>query len=115
MEDDDQLRDMLAQLLEGENYDVITSVNGEDATRILETNQVDLIITDIIMPEKDGMKLIMDLRKQYPSLRIIAISGGGRHIAPQNPLHIAKKLGAQYILTKPFELRELLGAVRDLV
>ncbi len=115
VEDDDQLRDMLAQLLEGENYEVITSINGEEAMRILALHQVDLIITDIIMPEKDGVGLIMDLRKDYPNLQIIATSGGARHIDPQDPLHIAKKLGAHYTVTKPFKLNDLLGAVRELL
>lgn len=115
VDDDSQLRTMLKQLLEGNNYDVIDSGDGEEALRILKKDKFNLIITDLIMPEKDGMSLILELRRDYPEMQIIAISGGARHIDPQNPLQIAKKLGAQYTLTKPFKLSELLEAVRKLV
>jgi len=115
VDDDEQLREMLKQALEKEEYEVVGSDNGEDAIRILRKNQIDLIITDIIMPEKDGMSLILELRRNYPDLQIIAISGGARHIDPQNPLNIAKKLGAHFTFTKPFKLNDLLGAVRELV
>jgi DNA-binding response OmpR family regulator len=115
VEDDHQLREMLKQLLEGENYEVIESNDGEAAMRILQGTKVDLIISDIIMPEKDGVSLIRDLRKNYPELKIIAVSGGSRHIDPQNPLRIVEKLGANITLTKPFKLSELLAAVRELL
>jgi CheY-like chemotaxis protein len=114
-EDDDQLREMLAQMLEQEEYEVVGSDNGEDAIRILRQSPFDLLITDIIMPQKDGTRLIMEIRKEFPNLQIIAISGGARHIDPQNPLLIAKKLGANLTFTKPFKLYDLLGAVRELV
>lgn len=114
-EDDEQLREMLRQALEKENYEVVGSKNGEEAIRILKQMPVDLLITDIIMPQKDGTSLIMDIRKDFPDLQVIAISGGARFIDPQNPLHIAKKLGAQITFTKPFKISELLDAVRKLV
>lgn len=115
VEDDEQLREMLTQVLERENYHVFGSSNGEEAIRILKQSQIDLLITDIIMPQKDGTRLIMEIRKDFPDLQIIAISGGARHIDPQNPLLIAKKLGAHVTFAKPFKLNELLGAVRELV
>ena len=115
VEDDEQLREMLTQVLERENYEVLGSRDGEEAIRVLRHSRIDLLITDIIMPQKDGTRLIMETRKDFPDLQIIAISGGARHIDPQNPLHIAKKLGAQVTLTKPFKLKDLLGAVRELV
>lgn len=115
VEDDHQLREMLTQFLEAENYEVINSNNGEEAIRILKKTKIDLIITDIIMPEKDGVSLIRDLRKNYPDLKIIAVSGGSRHIDPQNPLKIVEKLGAHLTLAKPFKLSELLEAVQELI
>lgn len=115
VEDDDQLRDMLTQMFEREEYEVVGSENGEEAIRVLRQSPVDLLVTDIIMPQIDGTRLIMEIRKEYPNLKIIAISGGSRHIDPQNPLHIAKKLGAKFTFTKPFRLSDLLGAVRKLV
>jgi CheY-like chemotaxis protein len=115
VEDDQQLREMLKQLLEREKYEVLDSSDGAEAVKILRKVKVDLIITDIIMPEMDGVGLIRDLRKDHPNLNIIAVSGGSRHIDPQNPLKIAEKLGVSHTFTKPFKLTELLGAVRELV
>lgn len=115
VEDDVQLREMLKQVLELQNYEVVESNDGEDAIQVLKQSPFDLVITDIIMPQKDGTGLIMEIRKSYPDLQIIAISGGARHIDPQNPLHIAKMLGANQTFTKPFKIKELLGAVRELV
>lgn len=115
VEDDEQLREMLKQALEREDYEVVDSNNGEEAIRLLKQSSVDLLITDIIMPQKDGTRLIMEIRRDFPDLQIIAISGGARHIDPQNPLHIAKKLGAQFTFTKPFKISEFLEAIRKLV
>jgi CheY-like chemotaxis protein len=115
VDDDEQLREMLKQVLEGEEYEVVGSDNGEEAIRILRQSPIDLLITDIIMPKKDGTGLIMEIRKDFPDLQIIAISGGARHIDAQNPLQIAKKLGAHFTFTKPFKLEDLLGAVRELI
>ena len=102
VEDDNQLREMLKQILEREDYEVTESNDGEEAVRHLKESSFDLVITDIIMPHKDGTGLIMEIRKDFPEMQIIAISGGARHIDPQNPLNIAKKLGANQTLTKPF-------------
>lgn len=66
------------------------------------------------MPEKEGIETIMDLKRDFSDVKIIAISGGGR-IDPEEYLHMAEKLGAQRTLTKPFELKELLEAVRELL
>ena len=115
VEDDQQMREMLKQYLESEEYEVIDSHDGSEAVKILRETNVDLIITDIIMPEIDGVGLIRNLRREYPNLNIIAISGGSRHIDPQNPLKIVEKLGVTHTFTKPFKLTELLGAVRELV
>lgn len=114
VDDDQQLRDMLRQFLDWEGFDVIESSDGEKALRILHEYKVDIMITDIIMPEKDGISLVRDLRKQYPDLKIIAISGGSRHIDPQNPLKIVEKMGVDRTFTKPFQLSELLDAVKEL-
>lgn len=115
VEDDVQLREMLKLVLEREDYEVVESDNGDDAILYLQHSHCDLIITDIIMPQKDGTGLIMEIRKNFPDMQIIAISGGARHIDPQNPLQIAKMLGANQTFTKPFKIRDLLEAVQELV
>jgi DNA-binding response OmpR family regulator len=113
VEDDQQFRNVLIQLFQRENYDVTGCSDGTEATKILKDEMFDVVITDIIMPKKDGMSLIVDLRRNRPNMRIIAISGGGRQIDPLNPLKIAQKVGAEYTFTKPFKLKELLGVVKS--
>ena len=102
-------------MFEREGFGVVGSSNGEEAMRLIRRSPVDLLITDIIMPQKDGTGLILEVRRDFPNLKIIAISGGARHIDPQNPLQIAKSLGANLTFTKPFKLTDLLGAARELV
>jgi DNA-binding response OmpR family regulator len=114
IDDDEQVLTMLQQLLEREGYEVITAPDGKAGMRLFREEGADLIITDILMPEKDGLETIIELRKDYPDVRIMAISGGGE-IEPRFYLHFANEFGALSILTKPFEREELLAAVRELL
>lgn len=114
IDDDAQILKMLRQILERESYDVTEAFNGKQGLRLYRENPTDLVITDIIMPEKEGIEIIIELKRDYPDVKIIAISGGGR-INPEDYLDIAKKLGAHRIFTKPVERKELLNAVRELL
>ena len=86
----------------------------EDGKTIIEKNKPDLVITDIIMPEKEGLETILELRKNHPGLKIIAISGGGR-IGPQGYLPSAKYLGADMVFQKPLVPKEFSAAVAKLL
>lgn len=114
IDDDAQILKMLRQILERESYDVTEAFNGKQGLRLYRENPTDLVITDIIMPEKEGIEIIIELKRDYPDVKIIAISGGGR-INPEDYLDIAKKLGAHRIFTKPVERKKLLNAVRELL
>ena len=78
IDDDFLVRDMLERLVRKACYDVETAENGVHAMRVHRENPVDLVITDIIMPEKEGLETITELRNSFPAVKIIAISGGGR-------------------------------------
>ncbi len=115
VEDDDQIRTLIKKMLEGEKtYSVTEAENGEKAIRLAKKTEFDLIITDIIMPEKEGIETIKEIREIYPMIKIIAISGGGR-IGPYDYLDLAKRLGAKKVLEKPFDLKEMLVAVKELL
>ena len=114
IEDDNEVRDYLESVLSRVGYDVKGACNGKDGVAIYQKNPVDLVITDIIMPEKDGIETIMDLKRTNSDLKIIAISGGGR-AEPENYLHSAKLIGANLTLKKPFTNEEMLQAVRKLL
>jgi len=110
IDDEPQIRNMLKDLFEDEGYDVVTAEDGDIGLRLYREQAADLIITDLIMPEKEGIEVIREIRKDNPETKIIAISGGGR-IGPQNYLTFAQKFGAHLAFRKPVESVELLNAV----
>jgi len=114
IDDDLQIREMLTKFSERAEYEVLAAPDGKAALKLHSANPVDLIITDIVMPEEDGLETIMELRRRFPEVKIIAISGGGK-IEANKYLDIAKVMGAQRAFSKPFELAELLEAIRELL
>jgi DNA-binding NtrC family response regulator len=114
IEDDIDLRKFLSRLLERENHFILEAENGIEAATILTSLKPDLVITDIIMPEQDGIGTINMLRDKYPEMKIIAISGGG-NILGADYLEIARKLGAHYTFAKPFDNKQLVVKVRELL
>ncbi len=114
IEDDNEVRDYLERVLSRDGFEVIGAANGKEGVALFQQTPADLVITDIIMPEKDGIETIMDLKRQNPGLKIIAISGGGR-AEPENYLHSAKLIGASRTLKKPFTNDAMLQAVRELL
>ena len=114
IDDDPQARALLRQALERAGHTVLEAADGQEGLQYYRASPTDLIITDILMPEREGLETIMALRKEFPDVKIIAISGGGR-AGRLDFLDIAARLGAQRTFRKPFNLRELLAAVREVV
>jgi CheY-like chemotaxis protein len=114
IDDDDQFRTMLRQLIERNRHEVKEASGGKEGIKLYREDPTDLIITDLIMPGKDGIETIQELKKEFPDVKIIAVSGGGR-LGPQDYLHLAKMLGAQRTLTKPINLPELLKTIEELL
>ena len=111
VDDEAQIRTMLTQMLELEGYTVHTAENGEEGLTLVGRFAFDLVITDMIMPVKDGLKFIMELIRDYPELKILAISGGGA-IKAERYLTMAGYLGDIATLEKPFKREVLLDLVR---
>jgi len=111
IEDDEIMNSMIVQLLSEAGYEAVGSENGSRGLALLETRPFDLIITDIIMPEKEGLETIFAIRKRNKSLPIIAVSGGGK-LGPEHYLHLAKHFGAEFTFQKPFQNELFLNAVR---
>jgi DNA-binding response OmpR family regulator len=112
IDDEAVIRDLLLKILEREGYETITATDGKDGIRIFRENPTDLIITDLIMPEKEGIETIMELRRDFKDVKVIAMSGGGK-VDPETYLHIAKTIGAIGTIAKPFDLKELLKTVQE--
>lgn len=110
IDDDEGVRTLLARILEIGSHSVLEADNGRKALGLLATHAVDMVITDIIMPDMEGIEIIMRLRRTHPHLPIIAISGGAR-ISANDHLTMARKLGADLTLCKPVSPAELLEAV----
>ena len=110
VDDEPLICEMLDVFLSRAGHDVCTASNGEEATKVVKKTEIDLVITDIVMPERDGIETIIQLRKDYPDLSIIAISGGPR-VGNCDFLAMAGKLGACETLHKPLDSDQLLLAV----
>jgi len=117
IEDDPLAQEWLKSLLERQGYRVLTASDGQEGFEIFCDEHADLVITDIVMPVKDGIEAITDLRRRNPAVKIIAISGGERRPSDmsRNYLHSAKLLGADRALQKPIANDTLLSAVRKLL
>lgn len=114
VDDEPEIREMLEMMLGKAGYDTETVANGEEAVNKCKMKCYDLLITDVVMPEKDGVATMLELRDLCPEVKIIAMSGGGV-IPPETYLEVAAKLGASKTFTKPLDTRELLNAVRELI
>ncbi len=114
MDDDEQVLSLLARSVELAGFAAVTAVNGREGQRLLEKQPFDLVITDLIMPEREGMETISYIKKHFPAVNIIAISGGGR-IGPETYLPAALELGADMAFAKPFSVDDLLATVRKLL
>jgi CheY-like chemotaxis protein len=114
IDDEPSILLMIKKMLEKAGHVVDMALNGNEGLQLFEKNKPDLLITDIIMPEKEGLETIVELRKKYPDLKIIAISGGGR-ISADGYLPGAKLLGANMVFQKPLIQKEFIEAVDSLV
>jgi CheY-like chemotaxis protein len=114
VEDEKELREMLSVSLTRRKYTVLEAENGKDAIAHFKPSITDLVVTDLIMPEEDGLKVIMKLRELKPSIKIIAISGGGK-AGPGSYLNLAKALGADAIYSKPFSINDLVSKIEELL
>ena len=114
IDDDELVRVTLRRALEGADFEVVEASNGDEGIRSYDAEPIDVVVTDLVMPEKEGIETIIELRRRDPEVKIVAISGASR-IAGNEYLNVATKFGADRVLAKPFRPKALLEAVRDLL
>lgn len=109
IEDDDLIRRVIVTALEKIGHQVIDAPNGRAGLKIIRAQRLDLVITDVVMPEQDGLEVMMVMKREFPSTPLIAISGAAQNA----PLYLgfASKLGATHVLAKPFTLADLFKTV----
>ena len=110
VDDNLMMRKLIRNLFHEDNFVIEEATNGIEGLEIIKQHPVDLIITDIIMPKMEGLELIMNLRRDFPNIKIIAISGGKPYY-----LYMAKKLGIEGIFTKPLNHQVFLKAVKKVI
>jgi len=110
IDDDPWVVKIFQQILEAEGHKITTAANGQEGLNQFRQAQTDLVITDMVMPIKDGLKLIMELEREFPNVPVIAISGGGI-IDAERYLTLAESIGTKRTLTKPISKQELVDAV----
>lgn len=114
VDDVEGVRDSLGRHLEKAGFEVAVAADGVEAEKMCEELDFDLVITDIFMPNKDGNRLIWDLKRRNPELRVIAFSGG--YVSPpEQTLDLAEKLGADLTLKKPVRAEKLVETVRSVL
>lgn len=114
IDDDLNMRETINEILSSDDYEIKLASDGKEGLTLHKQEAFDLIITDIIMPDMDGIEVIIELKKKHPGTKIIAISGGGYYYA-DDYLETARALGADKVIEKPFENKELIETVHHLI
>lgn len=116
IEDDLDFNESLCKILTKSGHEVLSALDGKEGLNLFKENSADLVITDILMPEQDGIEVISKLKKNFPNVKIIAISGGGKHMSGQEYLESARIVcNIQYTLTKPFTKDQLFEIIQKLL
>jgi len=114
IDDDASVREVVSQMLRMEGHEVAIAENGREAIDLIGRRRFDLVITDLIMPEKEGIETISEIRRGDQDIPILAISGGGR-LGPADYLETARYIGADATLAKPFARQELIATIESLL
>lgn len=114
VDDDNQLSKFIQKVLVQEGYDVLGTTDGKACLELYETAHPEIVLIDIIMPEKDGLTTIQEIRKFEAQPKIIAMSGG-LVLTPENYLEEAKRVGADYAISKPIDRTQLIDAINQVL
>jgi CheY-like chemotaxis protein len=106
-----EIRNLIEHWLTASGCEVLCAASGREVTELVRTHAVGLVITDVLMPDGDGLEVITSLRRSAPTTKVLAISGGGSHLRATDCLAFAKGLGAHGVLMKPFNREQFLAAV----
>jgi len=114
VDDAQDIRSLLSAVLGLEGHQVLVASDGNEALKIQQSTPANVLVTDIFMPNKDGIETIAAFRKEFPTVKIVAVSGGAPR-ARQDYLQVASQVGADICLPKPFGLEELSNAIKALL
>jgi DNA-binding NtrC family response regulator len=109
IDDQEPIRGLLRRALEEANYEVLEASNGRLGLELYRERLAELVITDIFMPEMNGLEMMLELNRNFPEVKVIVMSGG---LESEGALNVAKQLGARQTFQKPLDIETLLNAVR---
>ena len=112
VDDEEQIRQLIRETLEQAGFHVTEARDGKEALRQYRLAPADVVVMDILMPDQDGLETTATLRREFPKVKVIAITGGSDMIGILNFLDVAKMLGAHRTLQKPFEMKTLIEAIQ---
>ncbi len=115
VDDEPSLRRLVRSMLESEGYEVDEAENGAQGLKRIRENEYDLVITDVFMPEEDGLVVAQEIMKSHANTKVLAISGGGSNLSADWSLNMIKNFGVEEVLYKPFGKGELMSAVHRLL
>ncbi len=115
LEDDEQFRNYLETILIEEGYRVTTVGDGKQGLARLAHERFDLIVTDIFMPETDGLRFLLEIGKRNLNVKVIGMSGGGARMFPREALEMSEAFGAQKSISKPFTKKEIVPLVQEMI
>jgi DNA-binding NtrC family response regulator len=114
VDDEREMREMLQMIIGAAGYRVVIAGNGREVSRLLSTEDISLVLTDLLMPDKDGLEILGYVRSKFPKMPVIVMSGGGR-MPHGEYLKMAKTFGAHAVMEKPFENERLLKMLADML
>ena len=115
IDDEPHIRKIIHELLVLDGHEIDQAENGKVGLELIERHRYALIITDIVMPEQDGLEVIMELKRLYPSLRFIVMTGGGDRLDVNSLLKMATLMGAERVMPKPLDFEKLRVAVKEIL
>ncbi len=113
VDDEDQIRQLIRETLEQAGFHVTEARDGKEAIQQYRLAPADVVVMDILMPDQDGLETTATLRREFPKVKVIAITGGSDMIGILNFLDVAKMLGAHRALQKPFEMKTLIETIQE--
>jgi len=114
IDDDYHVLMMIKKMLERAGFEVELALNGKEGLEVFKRVSIDLVICDIIMPEKEGLETIREMKHLCSDMKILAMSGGGR-VSSENYLNTASAFGATRTMAKPFSQKQMVSTVRELL
>jgi len=115
IDDEPEIREVLRVFLERSGYQTMQAENGVQGYESVCKQPIDLVITDLLMPEQEGIETILQIRNEYPQIPILAMSGGGRMAGTMDILHSARLLGARRTFSKPFNPMDVVAEVKKIL